>query len=200
MKKIFFICFLCFAFSYNSNGQLSEGDMIIDVNHALVGGKGVWSVIPDAEFTGPIALRFQYMNSEKFGVGFEANFSQRNISGNGSYNDTVNQVVNSYNYTYEYSQTVVRFMIRTSWEFVNNDKFNMSWSNSIGYRSASNSFDATDDNGDVSDLEWDFGGSWPLAGRTALGLRYFITDNIGLNTEVGLSGGAYINFGASVKL
>ena len=44
------------------------------------------------------------------------------------------------------------------------------------------------------------GGVTPLAFRSALGFRFFFTDNIGLVTEFGAFGGGTIVGGLSVKL
>ena len=94
-------------------------------------------------------------------------------------------------------------MLRTSWEFVNNDNFQMHWANSIGYRMAPWDFEITssnDESASLSDIV-DVGDGWPLAFRTAIGIRYFINENIGLNMEViGLSGGSLMNVGVSFKL
>jgi hypothetical protein len=184
-------------------GQLQSGDILIESNYGFVGGKGLWGTIADeagipVEFFGPATVRFQYMTSDKFGVGCDINYSSRSIGGNtGTYTDLNGM---PQDFTYDLTQNVIRLMIRTSWEFVNNDKFQMNWANSVGYRMAPWTFTVTDNSNATEDnLSYDFG-TWPLAFRTAIGMRYFVSDNIGLNMEViGLSGGSLMNAGVSFK-
>ena len=139
------------------------------------------------------------MTSDKFGVGIDLNYTSRSasvvdviftdITGNTDYFDA------------DITQSIIRAMLRTSWEFVNTEKFQMNWANSIGYRMAPWDFTITsnDTSGSLSDII-DVGDGWPLAFRTAIGIRYFATDNIGLNMElIGLSGGSLMNAGVSFK-
>jgi hypothetical protein len=188
-----------FAFS-----QLQEGDLLLETNYGFIGGKGLWATIADeagipVTSIGPLTLRSQYMTSDKFGLGLDINYSSRKIDGNtGSYQDNNG---NNQNFTYDLKQDVIRLMIRTSWEFINNEKFQMNWANSIGYRSSTWTFNVTDNSSaSENDLSYDFLSS-PLAFRTAIGIRYFILENFGFNFEVvGLSGGAFMNGGLTLKL
>ena len=106
-------------------GQLQSGDILIETNYGFVGGKGLWGTIADeagvpVEFFGPASLRLQYMTSDKFGIGLDLNYSSRSLIGNsGTYTDPVTGSVSSFNY--DLTQNVIRAMLRTSWEFVNND-------------------------------------------------------------------------------
>ena len=139
------------------------------------------------------------MTSEKFGLGLDINYSSRKVDGNtGSFQDNNG---NNQNFTYDLKQDVIRLMIRTSWEFINNEKLQMNWANSIGYRSSTWTFNVTDNSSaSENDLSYDFLSS-PLAFRTAIGIRYFIIENFGFNFEVvGLSGGAFMNGGLTLKL
>jgi len=201
-----------------SFAQVVEGDFTIDVNHGLIGGrKGlVYTLIENSDattelsvdedlvtsYTGPIAGRLEYMMSKDFGIGLEANYTKRlaewtDISSRSIYNETTGE----YDYIrantkYSLSQTVVRIMLRTNYIFVNEEELQIGYANSIGYRLVQWDFEPLDDEfTDILNLS-----TWPLAFRTAIGMRYFIAENIGLNAEIGFSGGAYINGGVSIKL
>jgi len=87
-------------------------------------------------------------------------------------------------------------MIRGSWEFVNTERFNMNWANSIGYKAGKRTFIDPED-----DLGLSFSsGLVPVAIRSALGARFFLTPNIALNTEIGIFGGGLLVGGLTYKL
>ena len=184
--------------------QLRSGDVLIETNYGFVGGKGLWGTIAKeagvpVSFFGPATLRVQYMSSDKLGVGVDINYSSRSLSGNtGTY---IDENGFTQNFSYDLTQNVIRFMFRSSLEFVNKEKLQINWANSVGYRASPWTFTVTDNsNATEDDLSYDFG-SWPLAFRTAIGLRYMLTDAIGINIEIiGLSGGSLMNGGVSIKL
>lgn len=180
-------------YSNDSNAQLVEGNIVINANYGVVPVKGLifrgYEVITDSlttqglpghstSFTGPVGIQFQYMLSDKFGIGLDA-----------SYQNKSSALVDL-----DVDLTIIRAMVRTSLEFYNTEKFQMNWANSIGYRSATYTFSGPLSNG------FSLKGLSPLAMRTALGLRYLFTENIGLSMELGLGGGNFINTGLTVKL
>lgn len=194
-----------------SYAQLEEGDVIIDLNYgipskgvifATIDGNSLYNDI-ETSYIGPAGLRLQYMVASNFGIGIEGNYTKRTAK----YSETITETEYVYNeddFTYDYittstdynvelSQTVIRAMFRTSWEFVNEEKLSVNWANSIGYRKASWKLTPND-----YDNTWTFG-TWPLAFRTAIGMRYWIADNVGINAEIGFSGGSYMNAGLSAK-
>ena len=81
-------------------------------------------------------------------------------------------------------------MVRTSWEIIHKKSFQLFWANSVGFRSANWS-------GDFAGFEVV---SSPLALRTAMGMRYFFTESIGLSLEFGLGGGSSVCLGGAIKL
>lgn len=134
------------------------------------------------------------MATDNFGIGLETNFTSRDITWRETYVDNSQQQVSN---NYNVNQIVYRIMIRTNWEFVNEEKFQVNWANSLGHRRAIWS-------GDYDNfyywLNVNNNGGWPIAFRTALGIKYWIHENIALNTEFGFSGGSVMNFGVSGKL
>ncbi len=128
------------------------------------------------------------MVGEKFGIGVDANYSNQELT----YVDYGSDGVTQYDYTLGRS----RAMVRTSWEFVNNERFQVNWANSFGYRTATWSYDSNEP-GYVGD---EVVGLNPIAFRTAIWFRVLFTENIGLNTDVGFGAGSLMNLGLTVKL
>ena len=141
------------------------------------------------------------MTSDKFGIGLDLNYTSRSSSvKNVAFQDSITGLTDYFDA--DINQNITRIMVRFSWEFVNDEKIQMHWANSIGYRTAPWDFTVTtdDESASLSDVV-DVGDGWPLAFRTAIGLRYFFTDNIGLNMDlIGLSGGAFMNAGLSLNI
>lgn len=200
MKKLLFItATICVIFSNSTtlNAQHEKGEIQIDVYHGLPPHTGiifraVSSVTPDevveVKTLGNLGLRFQYYLAPKFALGIDANYTNRSA--------TINYGLTGFEEKIQ--QTVIRAMLRTSWEFVKKGGFEMNWNNSIGYRTASWKWSATDPDLTISA---DYSaGAIPLAFRSALGFRYMFTENIGLNLEVGVSGGALLNGGLTIAL
>ena len=180
--------------SNSENSYLEKGDMIIDLSYSLSAPKGLtWRAIAlntnsDLSQLGPIGVKFQYMATEIFGVGLDASFASRKGAWDGIDFDLYNSNDSTVSRTAE--QTIVRVMVRTSWEIIHTKSFQLFWANSVGYRSANWT-------GDLEALELI---SSPLALRTAMGMRYFFTESMGLSLEFGLGGGSFVCLGAAIKL
>ena len=179
----------------STSEKLEKGDIIIDLSYSLAGPKGLtWRAIAlntnsDLSQLGPIGVKFQYMASESFGVGLDVSFTSRK----GTWDGYGTELDSNFNYIEEpraADQTIIRAMIRTSWEIINKKSFQLFWANSIGYRSANWT-------GDFEGFELV---SSPLALRTAMGMRYFFTESMGLSAEFGLGGGSSVCLGAAIKL
>ena len=154
---------------------------------------------PKTTVIGPIGLRAQYMVGNKFGIGLDVNYETKTGTWNEGvyeYNDDTFDYDYS-SYAASYSVTKLKVMVRTSWEFVNTDKFTMNWANSIGYKAGKRKLDTG--GGDVLGLESSSNVS-PIAFRTALGARFFITDNFNIHADGGFFGGGWITGGISYKL
>jgi hypothetical protein len=160
---------------------------------------------PKTSVLGPIGLRVQYMASESFGIGLDVNFEQKTgtwQSASLTYDSDGFLVTdNNGDYVYadgegKYQVTKLKVMVRGAWEFVNTDKFTMNWANSIGYKAGGRTLEDT-----AGDLGVSFSGNLvPVAIRSALGARFFFTENVALNAEVGLFGGGLLTGGITYKL
>ena len=199
MKKFLFATVTIGLMLSNSmavNAQHEKGKIQIDLYHGLPQHTGILfraisSVTVDEtveiKTLGNLGLRFQYYLAPKFALGIDANFTNRSA--------TINYALTGFEEKIQ--QTVIRAMLRTSWEFVKSGGFEMNWNNSIGLRNASWNWSATDP--DLT-INTDWNGGVPIAFRSALGFRYMFTENVGLNLEVGVLGGALLNGGLTIAL
>ncbi len=216
MKRIITVlatCVLTLA-SLNSQAQAYEqGNFIVDVYYGYTGPGLILRSIDllneevnsagnsfnaKTSVTGPAGLRLQYMISDNFGVGVDASFEQKNASWTGAvfqdYDVNGNPIYGEVEGTY--NVTKIKAMVRTSWEFVNTDKFTVNWANSIGYKAGGRTFDDASE-----ETEIDFSGNlFPIAFRSAVGMRFFFTENLGAHVEFGAFGGGMILGGLSLKL
>jgi|TARA_B110000879_G_scaffold70898_1_gene98991 hypothetical protein len=199
MKKILFATVTIGLMLSNCmavNAQHEKGKIQIDLYHGLPQHTGILfraisSVTVDEtveiKTLGNLGLRFQYYLAPKFALGIDANYTNRSA--------TINYTLTGFEEKIQ--QTVIRAMLRTSWEFVKSGGFEMNWNNSIGLRNASWNWSATDP--DLT-INTDWNGGVPIAFRSALGFRYMFTENVGLNLEVGVLGGALLNGGLTIAL
>ena len=199
MKKISLItiaAFVMFSIATKVNAQHEKGEIQIDLYHGLPPHTGIIfraisSVSVDetveVKTLGNLGLRFQYYLAPKFALGVDANYTSRSAT----------LIETSTGYEEKIQQTVIRAMVRTSWEFLKAGGFEMNWNNSIGYRTAGWKWSDSDPSGTINP---DWSGGVPIAFRSALGFRYMFTKNIGINLEAGILGGALLNGGLTITL
>ena len=208
MKRLC-ICLTSMVISFFSFGQAWEKDNInVDAYYGYISPGTILNSVdklsgknrvgvnydPQTFVVGPVGIRLQYMISSNFGVGLDLNYESKKASWN---EDDYDYAVGEFkNQEATYSVTKIKAMVRTSWEFVNTDKFTMNWANSIGFKTGNRIIDAGDD-GNVGISTEDVA---PIAFRTALGARFFITDNININASGGFFGGGWWTIGLGYKL
>ncbi|NQV53171.1 MAG: hypothetical protein HQ500_08300 [Flavobacteriales bacterium] len=171
---------------------VKKGNVIFDLYYGPAGPGLAARLLAENEngqtsFLGPIGLRAQYMVTDAFGIGLDAHYATRGASW------TSYDLITGEPYEATYDVVRIRAMARFSWEFLRTERFNMNWANSVGYKSVKRTFDdpfSTEESTNVI----------PVAFRTAVGFRFFVTDNIGLNADIGFFGGAFVHGGLSVKL
>ena len=87
-------------------------------------------------------------------------------------------------------------MARLNYHFVQTDVVDAYLGFGAGYKHKTNKFETLDENAS----EYDFGVSLiPVSLRLAIGARFFFTDFIGINMEMGLGGGPLLSGGVSLK-
>lgn len=176
-----------------SYGFVARGTILNSVDQLSGQNRAGMNFDPQTFVVGPVGIRLQYMVFEKFGVGLDLNYQYKKASWN---EDDYDYVVGEFdNIQATYSETKIKAMVRTSWVFINSDNFTMNWANSIGYKGGNRLIEAGDDD-NVGIYTADVA---PIAFRTAVGARLFITDNININAETGLFGGGWLNVGFGYK-
>lgn len=215
MKKNLFKLFAAGALLFMSTGSLfaqgvEQGNVIIDPYYGFPNfGKSFLQAVEDANEgatnfkaggIGPAGLRVEYMLADRIGLGVDVIYNSNTSSFtsvdsvyNGS-TDTWSTETNSLEYTMQRVRAQVRFNYHFDISTPNLDSY-------IGVGAGTNNrFRKTLENG-VDITENDGISNFtllPFSMRFAAGMRYYFTDNIGLNMEIGI-GGPVISGGLSVK-
>lgn len=147
---------------------------------------------------GPFGFRAEYMVTDKIGLGLDLGFSNSSIG----FNEEV-LVQNSTTgldelvlYSYDFSTKKFGALVCFNYHFLDNDEFDLFSTVGLGYSNRTFDFTSTDPNYvpmSVSRLV-------PVGFKVGLGMRYFFTDNIGANLQLGLGHGGLVNAGLSFKL
>ena len=140
--------------------------------------------------SGPLGLLISYMISEDFGVGLDINYS--------SCNKTFDYIDSFSNTTYnmDASRTIIRVMARVDYHLHINDILEGYLGIGAGYRNPNNNYYSSDSNyiENINTEENNF------AFRLLAGLNIFITDQFGINSELGIGGGGLVRLGVFYKL
>ena len=183
-----------------ASAQVEEGNIIIDPYYGYPNiGKSLMSasINEDAVNTkatgiGPLGLRVEYMLADNLGLGLDFIYNSAGITGD--YNST-DSLGNSVTYTDKASMQRIRVLLRFNYHFVQTDALDAYIGGGAGYNTRIWKYESTDPDFDEPSAT---GSLLPVAFRAALGARYYFTDNIGLNAEIGL-GGPVLSGGISLK-
>ncbi len=205
MKKLFTMVItataLTLGVSQKATAQVEQGNICIDAYIGAPTGN-MWfrteSSYLNFETVGlPISYggRVEYMAADNFGIGIDVNYV---ISGyeyteqDYYYDDVTGQYSDA---TGRYDAKKLRAMLRLNYHFVQTDALDVYVGFGAGYKSAKRSFYY--DN--VEDASASFDALLPVAVRIAIGGRFYFTDNIGANFELGAGGGGLIQGGLALK-
>ncbi len=192
------------AFSAILFGQtVSQGNFIADLYYggpnmgksiakSLNGGTSVEGL----KGIGPTGARFEYMVSNKVGVG--ADIIYNSLAGSVQYDSTNADGTIYKTYTGTLTASRLRVMARVNFHL---ESSNPNLDSYIGFGAGSNTrfWKVTSDDPDFQDDKVSATGALlPVSFRLCTGLRYYFTPNIGLNAEIGL-GGPVFSGGLSVK-
>lgn len=203
---------LLFVFPFSSNGQaLQEGNFVIDPYFGFPNfGKNLARTIAeetdDSKISGlgPWGLRMEYMIGDEFGItvdGIHNSFGVKAYDTPDYISDqNGNQVEN--NQEYEYKVTMNRWRIQLGFNYhfdLSNEKLDAYAGAAGGTNMRFWSATTTEPNYNYEDDVSGQGTLFPASFRIRLGARYYFTDNIGANLELGL-GGPLLSGGLSIKL
>lgn len=154
---------------------------------------------------GPLGLRAEYMVADKIGVGFDVIYNSYDLT----YSDTrVDSVYDGSTDTWsstttvtdnEYKMQRLRIQARFNYHFeVSNPDLDAYFGVGAGsnnrYRKAYENGKEVEDDTDLGNFTF-----LPVSFRLCTGLRYYFSENIGMNAEIGL-GGPLISAGLSIRL
>lgn len=202
MRKFFtflgLVSFSILGLNTNASAQVEKGNFIIDPYYgfpnfgkSLVSSTGVDNGVVTG--IGPAGIRLEYMVADKFGLGVDFIYNSTNIEGTV---DSLNSDGTVYD-TYDLKVYAQRYRVhfRANYHFVQNDNVDAYLGvgagtniRRIGYTTDYPNYDGDNATGALI----------PFSMRLALGTRYYFTDNIGLNAEIGI-GGPVVSAGLSFK-
>lgn len=203
MKKLVLPLLVVIATMISGKSQAQEGRIIVDgyygygsLYNAIF--KAIVSTDESSTFKGlgPFGVRGEYMISDKVGFGLDLAYSSAKIE----YSETTTEWDENFNTvstTYDASLKTAKVgaMVTFNYHFVNSDKFDSYFIFGLGY--GNRSFTAESDYaGYVSPT---YNSTFPVASRLGVGMRYFFTENIGLNLGLGLGQGGLLNAGVSAR-
>jgi len=200
---------ISFGFNNKAAAQVEEGSILIDTYYGFPNfGKNLWSILENdstqntkATGIGPLGFRFEYMIADNLGVGFDFNYLDNGFKYEEtftSYNSTT-MTYETNTYEYQYKKTKMRFMARLHYHFVVTDVVDAYVGFGAGYKHKINKFESNDPNASEETLESLFNGAIPVSARICIGTRFFFTENIGINLEMGVGGGPLLSAGVSFK-
>lgn len=215
MKKSIYLsilaAFSALLLSSNAMSQAArEGNFIIDPYYGGPNfGKAFLNLVEDNANNasnvetggiGPAGLRLEYMIGSQIGLGVDVIYNSNNIT----YTETdsiYNSNENEYQVqTDEYEQNMRRLRVHVRFNY----HFDITNPDLDGYAGigagTNNRFRSAFRNGDeIDDPMLNDNTLIPVSARICAGMRYYFTENLGLNLELGL-GGPVISGGLSLKL
>lgn len=203
--KVAVLAVLCtFATKSNLNAQVFEkGDMVFDTYYGFPNlytavfetayASSVTNNSMSVKSIGPVGGRFEYMVSDRVGLGLDIGFNNSKIS----YNEQdVDQNFNPVTYNYNFSTQKLGVMATFNYHFLKNtDKFDLYGVFGIGYGNRSYTYESTNPDYVATTIKTPI----PIASRLGIGMRYMIIDNVGINLGLGVGQGGLINTGFSFK-
>lgn len=210
-KSLKFVLSALFVFvlANETNAQaLREGNFILDVYYGAPNfGKSLISSIeesnPEADVKangiGPLGLRGEYMLGDRIGLGFDAIYNSNGIE--------YSEQTIVYNSETGQSETISDDIVGTQRRLRVHLRFNYHFDIStpeldayLGVGAGTNNRWYTETVNGVEDSEASVSGTlFPMSARICTGMRYYFSENIGLNAEIGL-GGPLVSAGLSIKL
>lgn len=205
--KVAALAVLCtFGTKSNLNAQVFEkGDMVIDAYYGFLNlytavfenayAASVTNNSMSVKGLGPVGGRFEYMVSDRIGLGLDIGFNNTKLS----YTEQdIDQNFNPITYTYNFSTQKLGVMATFNYHFLqNSEKFDLYGVFGIGYGNRSYKYESTKPNFQEGDL---LVPQVPIASRLGIGMRYLFTDHLGVNLGLGLGQGGLVNAGLSYKL
>ncbi len=201
MKKKIAVLIGMFAltFGFRANAQaVSEGNFIIDPYYGFPNLAASFIDVSDIEDVnkvgiGPAGLRAEFMLADKFGLGIDLIYNSLNVNGQ---IDSLNPDGSVYE-SYDSKIFMRRFrpQVRMNYHFVATNELDVYTGVGVGLNFRQLGVTTDYPNYDDASVS---GALIPVSMRLALGMRYYFTENIGANLELGI-GGPILSTGLSLK-
>lgn len=148
---------------------------------------------------GPVGLQFEYMVSDKIGLGIKTNYTNTTLKyqEDREIYDSNGMLTGTKTYDYTVSFPRFRLLPRFAIHFGSSDSFDGYFGIAAGYSTFS--IKAKTNDPDWADEDIAFSSPTPFGFRLDVGGNYFFTDNLGLNFEIGIGGGPLVNLGIAAK-
>lgn len=202
LKRTLILISYLIIISNNSDAQIekrfnlsvAKGDIIVDAYYGFLTFHKAGLQLVASQFSGaysnynysgygPVGGRVEYMLTEMIGVGMEFNYSD----------DKINWQEGNYNY--DYNVTRMRIFPRLNIHFSEDEKLDAYFGVGAGYREVFRVMSSNRPNF----TGYSTPAFIPIAVRLSVGIRYFISDHVGLAIEAGFGGGALLHPGLSFK-
>lgn len=205
MKKVLLFAGILLSSALSFGQAAEQGNIIIDPYYGFPNfGKSLAETtaegLSDVNITGygPTGLRVEYLLGDQFGIGVDAIFNGFGVEGTSrdtvGYDVNANPVVETY--TARATMNRMRIQARFNYHF---DLSSPDLDIYMGLGAGTNIRKYKYEEDGVENPDQTISGSLiPVSFRFATGMRYYFTDNIGLNAELGL-GGPVISAGLSFK-
>ena len=146
---------------------------------------------------GPFGFRFEYLVTDKIGLGLDVGFSNSYVNFNeiGTVTNPTTGVDENVTYNYDYSTHKIGALVCLNYHFIDNDNFDLYSTVGLGY--SKRSFDFISNDPDF--VPFSISSIIPVGFKAGLGMRYFFTDNLGANLQLGFGQGGILNAGVSFK-
>lgn len=138
---------------------------------------------------GPIGVKGEFLISKKVGFGIDIAYSSSMIS----YTETDFSTNEIYDASIQTAKLGI--MPTFNYHFVVRDRFDSYFTFGLGY--GNRTFSAKSDYAGYESPTYK--SAFPVASRLGLGMRYYFTDNLGLNVGMGLGQGGLLNAGISAR-
>jgi hypothetical protein len=189
------------AAPFVSQSQINtKGSIIIDPYYGFPNfGKAFLNSIESGNSSinttaiGPCGIRAEYMLADKFGMGLDFIYNSMSATYQVDSLNIDNSIYKSYDA--KLAMQRYRLQLRMNYHFVSEDKLDAY----VGFGAGTNIRKYVYKN-DMpnADTFTESGTLLPFSMRIALGMRYYFTNNIGFNAELGL-GGPLVSLGLSVR-
>ena len=201
-KSLLMLCIGFIAISSNkvSAQAVEEGNVIIDGYYGFPDlYKTVFAAAYDGNENvstggiGPVGIRAEYMLSDGVGLGVDIAYTSATVTFDRT---TLDNNFNEVTYTDKAGTRKIGAMATFNYHFVKrSDAVDAYAMVGAGYRNRSYFYETTEPGYEDESVS----GINPVAFRIGAGMRYFFTDNIGMNLAIGFGQGGLINGGLSIK-